>query len=92
MIVRKTNSQRVPPCSARESRPAASTGAGRDNPHKVARHDRVIAAQLSNNFRHDLPNQPGIIALVGVNGGVEPFHFIDHRPFHDGRTSRVRQK
>lgn len=77
------NSQRVPPCSAREPRPVTSTD-GRGNLHKVARHDRVIAAEVRHDFSHDLPDQPGVIALVGVNGAVEAFHFIDFRSFHNG--------
>lgn len=75
MIVRKTNSQRVPPCSAREPRPVTST-TGRGNSHKVTRHYRLIVAETYHDFSDGLPDQPGVIALVGINGCVEPFQFI----------------
>ena len=93
MIVRKTNSQRVPPCSARASRSdSVHHWSDRDKLHQGARHDGVIAAEARHDFGHDLPDQPGVIALVGVNGAVEAFHFIDFRSFHDKGTSRVCQK
>ena len=54
--------------------------------HKTARHDRLIAAEAAHKFRDDLSDQPGIIALVGVNGVVRPFQFF---PFiHDGLNSQ----
>lgn len=77
MIAR--NSQRVPPCSAREPRPAASTGAGRGNSHKVVRHHRLIVAETYHDFGDDFPDQPG------VNGCVEPFQYF---PFHRTEIAR----
>lgn len=74
------------------SAPAAIQPGGGGNSHKVPRHDRLIAAEACHDFSDDLPNQPGIIALVGIDGGVEPFRFIDFRNLHAKGNSRDRQQ
>lgn len=83
----------VETCSGRTtSAPAAERkGSGR-KPHKIARHNRLIVAETYHDFSDDLPDQPGVIALVGINGCVEPFTFIDFRKLHDKGNSRVCQK
>ena len=108
MIIRKSNkipardgAGGIPPALGVEtcsegratSAPAASPlGSGR-KPHKIARHNRLIVAETYHDFGDDLPDHPGIIALVGVNGRtVEPFHFIDFRSFHGAASSHREQE
>jgi hypothetical protein len=83
----------VETCSAgSSSTPAAlPLGSGR-KPHKIARHNRLIAAETYHDFSDDLPDQPGVIALVGVNGAVEAFQFIDFRSFHGAASSQREQE
>lgn len=66
-----------------------STTDGRGNSHKVARHHRLIVAEAYHDFGNDLPDKPGIIALVGVNGAAEAFQFINFRSLHSGRDTRA---
>lgn len=77
------NSQRVPPCSAREPRPVTST-TGRGNSHnRVGRHGPVHT-KLSDEVREYLENQPRLV-LIGVNGVARPFF---HLPFHNQEIAR----
>lgn len=69
-----TNSPRVFPSRAREG--SGSSTDPLPNPHKVARHDRLIDAQLSNNFRHDLPDQPGVIRSRRSATNIEIGDFV----------------
>jgi hypothetical protein len=107
MIIRKSNPIPVepdgaintPPVGRVETRsgshpsaPAAlPLGSGR-KPHKIDLHNRLIAAETDHDFSDDLPDQPGVIALVGVNGAVEAFQFIDFRSFHGAASSQREQE
>lgn len=76
--------QPLPVGRTRASRLPSSTGS-RDNLNQVARHHRLIIAETYHDFGDDLSNQPGVIALVGVNGTVEPFQYFS---FHRSEIAR----
>ena len=83
MIVR--NSQRVPPCSAREPRSdAISVASDRGELNLRARHDRLIAPEAQNHGLDNFPDQAGTVVLIGVARHglgtiVRPFiHFTFH--------------
>lgn len=67
---------------------SAQAGARSDclapNFHNAVSDPSAILAKGQQPFRDDLTDQPGLIALIGINGGVEPFHFIDFRSLHGG--------
>ena len=52
------------------------------NPDKAIVRHRLIVAETYHELADDFPDQPGLIALIGINGGVEPFQFF---AFHGGR-------
>lgn len=79
MIVRKSNSQRVPPCSAREGR-ASSTDALPDH-HNASARERLIDAERGNPFLHDLTNEPSARILIETEVGGVAALFI-FQPFH----------
>ncbi len=65
MIVR--NSQRVPPCSAREPRSdAISVASDRGKLNLRARHDRLIAPEAQNHGLDNLSDQSGTAVLIGI--------------------------
>lgn len=61
----------------------ASTALPGNSDKAIVRH-RLIVAETYHELADDFPDQPGLIALIGINGGVEPFHFIDFRSLHGG--------
>jgi hypothetical protein len=82
MIVR--NSQRVPPCSAREPRPVTSTAGRGEGNHTVGRHGPVHS-KLSDELREYLANQPRLV-LIGVNGTAHLFQHFSF--FHNQEIAR----
>lgn len=86
MIVR--NSQRVPPCSAREPRPVTSTVAGRGNVNNLIANPRLVGAERSDPFRDDAPDQPGTLVFIefGRSGIAAPFQHFSF--FHDQLDSQ----
>lgn len=85
------NSQRVPPCSARESRASASSiGGARDKLHHSSARERLIDAERGNPFRDDAPDQPGTLVFIefGRSGIAVPclhFSFIHEREVANAR-------
>lgn len=65
MIVHTRNSQRVPPCSARESRLPPSMGS-RDELHQSARHDGLIVPEAQHEGLHNFTDQAGTVVLIGI--------------------------
>ncbi len=55
---------------------------GRGNNDQRAGHHGLIAPKPGDEVGNHFSDQPGLVAFIGVNGGVEPFKFIDFRPFH----------
>lgn len=88
-----TRSANQSPLASHQSAPAASlsSGSGGNSHYSVGRHCSV-GAEAAHVVSQNFPDQPGLIALVGINGGVEPFHFIDFRDLHAKGDSRVCQK
>jgi hypothetical protein len=83
------NSQRVPPCSAREPRPVTST-TGRGNPHDALGGHRLIAPEAQNHCLDNFPDQPGTVVLIGIARHglgtiVRPFLF---KSFHHSEIAR----
>ena len=76
------NSQRVPPCSARESR-SDSVHHWSDRDNTFACHG-AVNPKLSDELREYLVNQPRLV-LIGVNGVARPFF---HLPFHNQEIAR----
>lgn len=73
-------------CAAEQDARPRALGSGAStaslpNNHNCVRRHRLIVAETYHELADDFPDQPGLIALVGINGGVEPFHFI---AFHGG--------
>lgn len=73
---------RAPPSRA-EPRASVSCDA-RGELHQSARHDCLITPKPGDIFGDHLANQPGLVVFVGLHRSVEPFQFIDFRPFHTG--------
>lgn len=79
MIDRKTNSQRVPPCSARTSRSdSVHHWSDRDN---TFANPRFVVAEAGNPVCDDRPNKPSARILVEteINGRVDLYEFISFR-------------
>lgn len=76
------NSQRVPPCSAREG--AARTPRAVPDHHNLIDDQRLIAAECTDPILHDLPNKASARILIEteVNGCVSLFEFISFRHAH----------
>ncbi len=63
------------------SAPAAKPLGSGGSSHKAIVRHRLIVAETYHELADDFPDQPGLIALIGINGGVEPFQFF---AFHGG--------
>lgn len=90
MIIR--NSQRVPPCSAREPRLPNPNRGSRDKLNQDLREHRLIVPEVQQEIAHDLANKPSARILIEteVNGRVDLYQFIDfRRSFHAGRDTRA---
>lgn len=74
MIVRKVNS-----LGSHHREGAGSSTGPAPKSHIVPGHHRRIDAEARDNLLNNLPDQPGLVALVGVNGTVRPFLYL---PFH----------
>lgn len=85
--VNRDDVEGIPPALGVETRSLgrapgrASTALPGNSDKAIVRH-RLIVAETYHELSDDFPDQPGLIALIGINGGVEPFHFI---AFHGGR-------
>lgn len=84
------NSQRVPPCSARESRLSVPTADSRGKFNQHVREHGPVISKLSNELRQDGPDQSGTVVLIGLVGSgiAATFKFFSFN--HDGEIANAR--